>query len=251
MELTPSEQEQIFSLIELAHTVSSEKEFVDRVYPRFLDLIPHGHFACGTGNISERYVHQCINVSFPVDYLRQVISGDGYLISPVAAGWSAHRRPQFIAADWHAGNDPKSRRWQRAVRQFGLRNVAAHGMTDMQTALTSYFSIAGINGEWSARSEILFELVVPYLHLALNRVVAAKPVAPSEGAVGHEDTLTHREREVLQWMCIGKSSDEIGVLLGISSWTVKVHVKHILRKLRVSTRSHAVANAIRLGLVQL
>lgn len=56
--------------------------------------------------------------------------------------------------------------------------------------------------------------------------------------------LTRRECEVLQWMAEGKRDREIAVILGISPRTVQDHVRHILAKLRVETRTAAVAAAI-------
>lgn len=61
--------------------------------------------------------------------------------------------------------------------------------------------------------------------------------------------LTPREREVLSWISKGKSNGEIGLILGISAWTVKIHVGSILAKLNASTRGHAIAKAVSAGLV--
>jgi DNA-binding CsgD family transcriptional regulator len=61
--------------------------------------------------------------------------------------------------------------------------------------------------------------------------------------------LTPREREVLAWISKGKSNFEIGAILGISAWTVKIHVGSILGKLNASTRGHAIAKAVSAGLV--
>jgi two-component system NarL family response regulator len=63
--------------------------------------------------------------------------------------------------------------------------------------------------------------------------------------------LTPREMEVLQAMAIGKSNKEIGALLNISEATVKVHMTHILEKLRVSGRTAAISVAVKRGLIQL
>ncbi len=61
--------------------------------------------------------------------------------------------------------------------------------------------------------------------------------------------LTEREMEVLHLLAEGKSSPEIVEALYISPRTATTHVTHILAKLDVSSRSGAVAAAIRRGLV--
>ena len=64
-------------------------------------------------------------------------------------------------------------------------------------------------------------------------------------------TLTKREQEVLEAMAAGKSNKEIGVALDISEGTVKVHMTHILEKLKVSGRTEAIGAAIKRGLVKM
>jgi len=63
--------------------------------------------------------------------------------------------------------------------------------------------------------------------------------------------LTMREGEVLRLMAGGKSNKEIGVALNISEGTVKVHMTHILEKLKAGGRTEAIALAVRKGLVTL
>jgi two-component system, NarL family, response regulator len=63
--------------------------------------------------------------------------------------------------------------------------------------------------------------------------------------------LTAREMEVLRILAAGKSNKEIGVAFNISEATVKVHVTHILDKLRVTGRTEAINVAVRRGLVNM
>ena len=61
--------------------------------------------------------------------------------------------------------------------------------------------------------------------------------------------LTARELEVLGLVAQGLHNGEIADRLYLSQRTVDTHVSAILRKLDVRTRSHASAEAVRLGLV--
>jgi DNA-binding NarL/FixJ family response regulator len=62
--------------------------------------------------------------------------------------------------------------------------------------------------------------------------------------------LTQRERDVLSRLSAGRSHAEIGEELGISVETVRTHLRKASDKLAASTRTQAVATAIRLGLIE-
>jgi len=65
------------------------------------------------------------------------------------------------------------------------------------------------------------------------------------------ETLSKREIEVLKLMAQGKSNKEIGSALFISEGTVKSHGKTIFAKMNVVSRTEAVAEAARRGLIRL
>lgn len=66
-----------------------------------------------------------------------------------------------------------------------------------------------------------------------------------------DQELTRRETQVLHAVAAGKSNKEIGVVFNISEATVKVHMTHILEKLRVTGRAEAINVAVKRGLVRL
>jgi DNA-binding NarL/FixJ family response regulator len=84
----------------------------------------------------------------------------------------------------------------------------------------------------------LFETVRQFLRH--REVVAAR-----------KPTLTGREIEVLQLVAEGRTSKEIGDRLYISENTVKNHVRNILDKLGLHSRSEAVLYALREDLIDL
>jgi two-component system, NarL family, nitrate/nitrite response regulator NarL len=73
-----------------------------------------------------------------------------------------------------------------------------------------------------------------------------RPRPPASAAV---EPLTPREQEVLQLLAQGLPNKLIAARLGISDHTVKFHVNAILGKLGAQSRTEALAQAARLGLV--
>ena len=65
------------------------------------------------------------------------------------------------------------------------------------------------------------------------------------------EPLTPREQQVAQLLAGGLTNKEIAHRLSITEHTVKFHLNGILRKLGVSTRTEAVVQAARLGLLLL
>lgn len=60
--------------------------------------------------------------------------------------------------------------------------------------------------------------------------------------------LSPRERELLGHIAVGASNKEIARALGVAESTVKIHVQHILRKLKLSSRVQVAVLAAEHGL---
>jgi len=111
--------------------------------------------------------------------------------------------------------------------QYHYRVLAVTAVTTGSRPLTDYQSR-------------LLEILLPHLNEILIRQGFSK--APE---------LSAREQEVLQWATVGKSNWDVAQILNISERTVKFHLRNIYRKLEVNNRSHAVAEALRIGAVEL
>jgi DNA-binding CsgD family transcriptional regulator len=72
----------------------------------------------------------------------------------------------------------------------------------------------------------------------------------SEG-VGQSISLTDRERQVLAWAGRGHTVSDTSDVLKISAETVKTHIIHAIDKLGAVNKTHAVAKAIQIGLIDL
>jgi DNA-binding NarL/FixJ family response regulator len=88
-----------------------------------------------------------------------------------------------------------------------------------------------------------------------DHYVDAWVFAPARRRSTHDgpaiESLTARERQVLELLAEGFPNKQIAVRLGISDQTVKFHVASICGKLGVSNRTEAVRRALRRGLLSI
>jgi DNA-binding CsgD family transcriptional regulator len=91
--------------------------------------------------------------------------------------------------------------------------------------------------------------LLPGSHLVrLDRLTAGRSLAtePPRG----ERRPTAREREILALLADGATDGQIAGMLALSPTTVQTHVRNAKAKLGATTRTQAVALAIRLGLIR-
>lgn len=72
---------------------------------------------------------------------------------------------------------------------------------------------------------------------------------PERVKTAPSEKLSHRELECLRWTAAGKSSEEIGIILDLSGYTVVGYLKSAMRKLNTVNRMQAVARAYRYRLI--
>ena len=88
----------------------------------------------------------------------------------------------------------------------------------------------------------------PGLVRGLMRFSGAREISGEESLV---ESLTAREKEILQLMAEGLANKQIAMKLNISEHTVKFHLSSLYAKFNVSSRTEAVKRGLRLGLVAL
>jgi len=164
-------------------------------------------------------------------------------------------RDQAEVALWDAGVDASKTLARLAeLRTLPMPVVAVVGdVSHVAPALAA-----------GARGVVLRDQVGPGIHAALAAVrsgltvmdtalasslVPNQPIRATEGKGRGE--LTEREKQVVQLLSEGLSNKLIADRLGISDHTAKFHVNGVMMKLGSSTRTEAVVEAMRRGLVRL
>ncbi|MDR6233373.1 PA1136 family autoinducer-binding transcriptional regulator [Pseudomonas oryzihabitans] len=134
----------------------------------------------------------------------------------------------------------------RVVRQ--ARDFGAVG--GLQIPLFGRGGLEGAAAFGSARPvfDEALRLVVQSFSLqafaALKRL-RSLPTAPLPQA------LSEREREVLQWVALGRQQADIAVILAIAEKTVEHHLRAARQRLGAASTAHAIALALQLGDIEI
>lgn len=125
--------------------------------------------------------------------------------------------------------------------ESGQRRLLVHGLALGPQRVDSLFLLGSdaADGEEALRR---LELLMPALHAAWRRVLLQQRELAQPQRAG--PLVTAREQQIVEGLRAGLSNEGIAQRLGISMFTVKNHVRKILRKLGASNRAQAVAIAL-------
>jgi two-component system, NarL family, response regulator YdfI len=157
------------------------------------------------------------------------------------SAWLAEIRDTDLASDLPVIllSDQASAEWSSQALHDGIRSILPADTSAEQLLAAIQAATAG--------------LIVLHPVDVNAAISAAAPVTASaiQPAIESTESLTRREREVLQMLAAGLGNKEIATRLNISDHTAKFHVASILGKLGASTRTEAVTAGIRRGLILL
>jgi DNA-binding NarL/FixJ family response regulator len=133
----------------------------------------------------------------------------------------------------------------------------AHVLASIEAGATGYLlkrsmhdTLAATVRELRAGGSPISPVIARQLLQRFKREGGAGQAADAPTAAPVDDGgLSERERQVLQYIAKGFTVGEIADMLHLSAHTVATHVKHIYRKLAVHSRTEAVFEAGRMGLL--
>ena len=182
----------------------------------------------------------------PAEYVDRYVEKNYVIHDPVLKELRLNLNP-YSWGDIREGRDLKKS--ERTIidegREFGAYDGLVIPIVNL-TGSMALFSPCGRDPDLSPRARAALEVVGIYSHHALTRALVRR----QREEVVHTP-LTPREREIMQWVAIGKTDEEIAGILSISTTTVTSHVENAKQKLDAFRRTYAVVQAIRLGEISL
>lgn len=132
------------------------------------------------------------------------------------------------------------------AREFGLADGFVTPLHQIDAAVASVSVTSSVRLDLSPTDQAALRLLsIYYCSFGMRLKHSA------DGAGRLRVCLTPRQRECLQWVRAGKSSWEIGEIVGIAERTVNFHIEEACRRLNVQTRQQAVIEAVIQGLISL
>jgi len=139
--------------------------------------------------------------------------------------------------------------WIREALREGLVQAALPGVASSGEIIAAVVAVS--NGLIALDAET-FASVFSTAASAVDDLTGAQSYDERSPSVEPmREALTPREREVLEMLAEGLSNKEIAWRMKISEHTVKFHIASIFGKLGASTRTEAVMQGIRQGLVMM
>ncbi|MBW8759730.1 MAG: response regulator transcription factor [Burkholderiales bacterium] len=125
----------------------------------------------------------------------------------------------------------------------------AHVLASIEAGATGYLLKRSLNDTLGATVRELRAGGSPISPVIARQLLHRFKKDSPTPAVVDDGGLSEREREVLLFIAKGFTVGEIANMLHLSAHTVATHVKHIYRKLAVHSRTEAVFEAGRMGLL--
>ena len=246
---TDRDREHLLVTIETSLNIRKRSQFYLWAQGALQGFIAHDMLFCAYGDIA-----------------RMSFRYDNFSRAPLTAatekdiGDPVHGILPRVVDDWlHAGGVPRlhcpdddgqlgRRQLLAELKRCEMGNVVAHGPREVRGEYGSFFVFAGLTTLPGPRDVYVLELLMPYMHMALYRMLAHEN--KDTGQATEPTTLfSKREIQVLYWVKNGKTNQDIAQILHISVPTVKNHVQNIMRKLNVTNRAQAVGKSATLRLI--
>jgi transcriptional regulator EpsA len=234
-------------VLEFSLKVHTTHQFYSWTQGLVQNLIRHELLICALhkGDSTAFHVDSFSTTATQPALINSLFSQDISLVPSLIKAWEEnHFLP--VTRDLRTEGSPSDSGLAGELKRIGAEQILAHGTYDSFGKLVSFFIFAGRSGANLSKQAHLIKLLVPSLHSAWVHTQLVRPATmeSARSRPGGRDLLTPREQDILNWIYRGKSNIEIGIILGLSPFTVKNHVQKILRRLNVLNRAQAVGKAL-------
>lgn len=240
--LSKPEEEHLMRALEAALQVRNLRQFFLWVQGQFQGLLPHETMVCiRFAENGEMQHSECLRstVNDPGLIKRLCDPVDGLTVRLSQYCHTSQTLPCVIIPAAQSEQHPLTL-FHTEISRYQLGNTMVHGSGRLRGGDT-FFALFSMPEIPTVRQTFFLDLLLPSLHLAFLRAISAGNSKNKDATGTLSPLLSSREIEVLRWVTKGKSNYEIGVILELSTLTIKNHLQKIFKKLNVHNRVQAAA----------
>lgn len=231
-----------FSFIERLHSLDTPDQVLNEM-EKALGLFGFENFIlAGLPNPHESAEQMVLARKWPQGWFETYIKENYVAVDPVVRFCRSSINPfAWSEAPYNREADPRAAEVMNRAADFRMANgfcIPIHGLSGFEACV----SFGGTHLDLSPRTRPAIHLMGMYAFERIRQLMT--PPDQNRG-----DRLTEREREVLTWTALGKTSSEIAEILALSKRTVDEYSVRASRKLRALNKTHAVVKALQQRLI--
>lgn len=239
-------------LLEIIHDVkaaSNNRQF-QRCMERLADLMLYDGSTCilsdmdSIKNGKSFYCQQTDNI--PETFVENYARERRYEKSAIVKAALNTDKPLNWKTIWGKKRDRNSNASKAFARDNGYHDGWIIANVCIGDPCVTLFVLAGKKVDRDQRTAVILKCLAPH-YAESQKSISYLKFRKHKNDQHYK--LTPREVDVLRWIMDGKSTWDISVILGRSQRVIKWHVNNIMQKLGAQNRTHAVALAVRQGLI--
>ena len=233
--------EGFWPVVERSTSIERHFDFYLWMQTAVRDYVPHDILIAAWGDFDNGNLSFDVVSSLPEVRTRHALKEVKLdeLVGNLYQRWATQGSPWFVSGGLSLGPYFRGCSPHPFVSQLlEMRSLLVCGIRDRRSGHNALYVFLDQSPTFEVEPRALRTLL-PHIDGALRRIDG---LSVSEGGqVPESIALSGREQEIMTWITHGKTNDEIAIILGISSNTVKNHLKRLFRKLDVTNRTQAVA----------
>ena len=167
------------------------------------------------------------------------------LLQNLFKSWQDHSKSAFsLSMDKGIFHDHELGCLEANINLKKMKIASVHGIKDFRGGHDCLYVFIDAAPKIPIKTRKMITVLVPYIDFTLRQLEHLPEQLPEEEVPIIESevvgSLSYREAEIMDWVKMGKTNQDIGLILYISAFTVKNHLQRIFKKLDVLNRAQAV-----------
>lgn len=231
-----------FAFIELLEKHSSPDEILNQMEKSLGRFGFENFILTGLPNPHQKAEQMVLARKWPQGWFEVYIKQNYVAVDPVVRLCRNSVNPfEWGEAPFNRDTEPLALEVMNRAADYRMSNgfcIPIHGLTGYEACV----SLGGVSLDLSQRTKPAIHLMGMYAFERIRQLMTQQNESRFE-------RLTTRERDVLTWTAVGKTSAEVAEIMNLSKRTVDEYSVRAARKLRAQNKTHAVVKALQQRLI--